>query len=121
MNYTASGALDIAGNNLIAGSLAATDGAGPRFTGLEIYDQNQNGKFDQIQVHFSENLANSSTLTGWTLSSGLPGISLASANASGNTINIALNEGTTIDTDSMGSLLSLTNTIYADANSNLAG
>jgi len=32
-----------------------------------------------------------------------------------------LNEGTTINTDSTGSLLSLVNTLYTDSNSNLAG
>ena len=121
LDYTASGASDIAGNDLIAGSALAADTAAARVTSTEIFDTNASGKFDEIQVKFSENLNASSTLTGWTLASSLPGLTIATANISGNTAILALTESSAYGTDATGMNLSLVNTAYTDPSGNLAG
>jgi hypothetical protein len=119
--YDNTAAEDIAGNPLTTGMSVSTDGAVARIMGADIFDQNHNGKLDQIQVHFSENLTPSTTFTGWTLNNAFPGMSITSVSTAANTLLLNLSESTTENTDASGLTLSLVNTAYTDLAGNTVG
>lgn len=96
LTYTQWSLVDIAGKNLVSVSnVASTDAVWPRLLNWTVYDNNLNGKIDEIKLTFSENLSATTNTSAWTLNSPVWGCSLSSASVSTNIASLNLNEWTT--------------------------
>jgi hypothetical protein len=104
MATNAAGVRDAAGNAAASfGPVTPNDGAAPVKVSQAAYDTNGNGRFDRVDVTFSEPLAAySAGTTPWTLTSAPTGASLASVSVTGTKASLALTEGTT-QTTAVGS------------------
>ncbi|MDD4151216.1 MAG: hypothetical protein PHR68_01250, partial [Candidatus Gracilibacteria bacterium] len=96
--YNGNYVTDIAGNNLANVTKSSIDKASPRFTHVNVYDTNSNGKLDKIELVSSENMANTTNISGISLENPKIGMSIASLSVTANKINLFLNEGNDIDT-----------------------
>ncbi len=97
---SATGIRDTAGNLTSFAGRSPLDGARPVRVSQRGFDANANGKFDRVDVVFSEALSTSyspSTVP-WTFAGAPTGTGLASVGIAGSTASLNLNEGTTFTT-----------------------
>lgn len=126
LTYSGTSIHDIADNLLAPVSKTVVDKASPVITSTVVRDNNGNGKIDQIQVTWSENIASTTDTTTWALVNPLPGMGVAPTGVSvaTNVATLTLAEPTTYNTSSGGVQLSFSaNANYKDtsASANLAG
>jgi hypothetical protein len=77
--YSGTSVADLAGRKLQnTGTLSSIDKATPRVQTIEAFDNNSNGKFDKIEVTYSETLSASTTILGWNIDNVLTGMSISS-------------------------------------------
>ena len=97
---SATGIRDAAGNQTSWTARSPIDGAKPIRVSQRGLDTNGNGKFDRVDVLFSEPLSTAYTpsTVPWTMASAPTGTGLASVTVAGSTASLNLNEGTTFTT-----------------------
>ena len=119
LQYTGTSVSDLSGRKLQnTATLNSIDEATPRVLDIEIFDNNSNGKLDKIEVTFSENLSNSTTISGWNIDNILSWMSIDSLSITWNTINLWLAESDNFDTSSNSLSLDLSSSIYSDSAGN---
>jgi len=89
----AAGIRDPAGNLSSFAATAPSDGIAPVRTAMVMQDVNGNGKVDQVQVTFSENLAASTNIAQWTLANTPSAGSLSSVSTTGAVATLTIAEG----------------------------
>ena len=97
---SATGIRDTAGNLTSFTARSPLDGARPVRVSQRGFDADANGKFDRVDVVFSEALSTgySPSTVPWTFASAPTGTGLASVSIAGSTASLNLNEGTTFTT-----------------------
>jgi len=120
ITYTQGSLADPSGRKLATTAITPDDDAVPRLVSVSIFDDDTNGVFDRMAVRFSEAMASTSTLAGWTLSNEPSNMSISSVSVSGDTINLALS-GDTIDTGTGSLAITLASSIYQDLTGNASG
>ncbi len=112
---------DLAGKKLASWNMLSIDKAQPVVLSAEIFDINNNGKLDKIEVVFSENLSSTTDALAWNLNNAFEGLSINSVSVSNNKVNIILNEWTQFKTDTWNMSLNFTsNSNYKDSLDNIA-
>ena len=121
LTYTSGHLRDFAGNSLATTTITAVDTAVPRISSVTIYDNDSNGKTDQIRVVFTETLASATNTGAWTLNNLTAGKSITSVSTSGNTATLVIAEGTNYDTSTGGMTVTFTaNSNWKDTSNNVA-
>lgn len=97
---SATGIRDAAGNQTSWTARAPIDGAKPVRVSQRALDVNVNGKFDRVDVLFSEALSTTyaPSTAAWTMANTPTGMGLGSVTVAGSTASLNLNEGTTFTT-----------------------
>jgi hypothetical protein len=90
LTYVQGTLADRAGRKLANATVNTADTAVPRLVSARASDENADGILDRIAVKFSEAMATTTTLSGWTIGSAYAGMSLSSVSVSGDTLNLAL-------------------------------
>ena len=100
LSASATGIRDAAGNQTSWTARAPIDGAKPIRVSQRALDTNVNGKFDRVDVAFTEPLstAYSPGAAAWTFVSAPSGAGITSVTIAGSTASLNLNEGTTATT-----------------------
>lgn len=100
LNYNWNIISDLAWRKLASGSIISIDKAEPRIINSEIFDTNWNGKFDKIEVTFSENLSLTNDDSVFSLNNTLVWMNISSVSIVDNKANIIISESIDYNTDS---------------------
>ena len=119
---SATGIRDATGNQASFAATAPSDKAAPARTRTEMFDQNTNGRIDEVEIDFSESLASHTAGTGvWNLTGTPSGGTLGSVSVTPTTATLNITEGSGAEDTAVGAFqidLSASGTGIRDAANN---